>query len=222
MRKILIIDDDVTIGDLEQEVLEREGYAVQRAYSGTEALLLLKDSRPDLVLLDLMLPGLPGEEVLPQLQGIPVIVVSARASVEDKVDLLLGGAADYLTKPFDTKELLARVAVRLRESARSPLAAVYTCGDLTLDTASHAVHAAGQPVQLTRTEYAILKLLMQNPGQVLAKSVLLDRISADTPDCTESSLKTHVSNLRGKLRAVSGRDDVEAVWGIGFRLAAES
>ena len=222
MRKILIIDDDVTIGDLEQEVLEREGYAVQRAYSGTEALLLLKDSRPDLVLLDLMLPGLPGEEVLPQLQGIPVIVVSAKASVEDKVDLLLGGAADYLTKPFDTKELLARVAVRLRESARSPLAAVYTCGDLTLDTASHAVHAAGQPVQLTRTEYAILKLLMQNPGQVLAKSVLLDRISADTPDCTESSLKTHVSNLRGKLRAVSGRDYVEAVWGIGFRLAAEA
>lgn len=126
MRKILIIDDDVTIGDLEQEVLEREGYAVQRAYSGTEALLLLKDSRPDLVLLDLMLPGLPGEEVLPQLQGIPVIVVSAKASVEDKVDLLLGGAADYLTKPFDTKELLARVAVRLRENARSPLAAVYT------------------------------------------------------------------------------------------------
>ena len=222
MRKILIIDDDVTIGDLEQEVLEREGYAVQRAYSGTEVLLLLKDSRPDLVLLDLMLPGLPGEEVLPQLQGIPVIVVSAKASVEDKVDLLLGGAADYLTKPFDTKELLARVAVRLRESARSPLAAVYTCGDLTLDTASHAVHAAGQPVQLTRTEYAILKLLMQNPGQVLAKSVLLDRISADTPDCTESSLKTHVSNLRGKLRAVSGRDYVEAVWGIGFRLAVES
>ena len=222
MRKILIIDDDVTIGDLEQEVLEREGYAVQRAYSGTEVLLLLKDSRPDLVLLDLMLPGLPGQEVLPQLQGIPVIVVSAKASVEDKVDLLLGGAADYLTKPFDTKELLARVAVRLRESARSPLAAVYTCGDLTLDTASHAVHAAGQPVQLTRTEYAILKLLMQHPGQVLAKSVLLDRISADTPDCTESSLKTHVSNLRGKLRAVSDRDYVEAVWGIGFRLAAEA
>ena len=174
MRKILIIDDDVTIGDLEQEVLEREGYAVQRAYSGTEALLLLKDSRPDLVLLDLMLPGLPGEDVLPQLQGIPVIVVSAKASVEDKVGLLLGGAADYLTKPFDTKELLARVAVRLRENARSPLAAVYTCGELTLDTASHAVRAAGRPVQLTRTEYAILKLLMQNPGQVLAKSVLLD------------------------------------------------
>ena len=220
MQTILIVDDDAAIGNLEQEVLERAGYAVQRAYSGTEALLLLKNRRPDLVLLDLMLPGLTGEEVLPQLQGLPVIVVSAKAAVQDKVTLLLGGAADYLTKPFDPKELLARVAVRLREASRSPLAAVYTCGDLTLDTVSHEVRAAGVPVTLTRTEYALLKLLMQNPGQVLAKSVLLDRISSDTPDCTESSLKTHISHLRAKLRAATGRDDIEAVWGIGFRLRA--
>ena len=125
MQTILIIDDDAAIGNLEQEVLERADYAVLRAYSATEALLLLKDSRPNLVLLDLMLPGLSGEEVLPQLQGIPVIVVSAKTAVRDKVGLLLGGAADYLTKPFDTKELLALVAVRLREAARSPLAAIY-------------------------------------------------------------------------------------------------
>ena len=222
MQTILIIDDDAAIGNLEQEVLERAGYAVLRAYSGTEALLLLKTSRPDLVLLDLMLPGLPGEEVLPQLHGIPTIVVSAKAAVQDKVDLLLGGAADYLTKPFDTKELMARVAVRLREAPAAPLAEAYHCGGLTLDTASHEVCAKGVPVQLTRTEYAILKLLMQNPGQVLAKSVLLDRISADTPDCTESSLKTHISNLRGKLRAASGEDPIESVWGIGFRLNTES
>ena len=222
MQTILIIDDDIAIGNLEQEVLEQDGYAVLRAYSGTEALLLLKNQRPDLILLDLMLPGLSGEEVLPQIRNIPVIVVSAKAAVQDKVALLLGGAADYLTKPFDTKELLARVAVRLRESSHSPLAAVYTCGELTLDASSHEVRANGIPVQLTRTEYAILKLLMLNPGQVLAKSVLLDRISADTPDCTESSLKTHVSNLRGKLRSASGCDYVEAVWGIGFRLKAES
>ena len=220
MQTIWIIDDDAAIGDLKQELLERAGYAVRRAYSGTEALLLLKDSRPDLVLLDLMLPGLSGEEVLPQLRGIPVIVVSAKAAVQDKVNLLLGGAADYLTKPFDTAELLARVAVRLRERAASPLGEVYTCGRLSLDTASHTVLAAGEPVLLTRTEYAILKLLMQNPGQVLAKSTLLDRISADTPDCTERSLKQHVSNLRHKLAAKIGEDCIEAVWGIGFRLKA--
>jgi len=144
MQTILIIDDDAAIGNLEQEVLERAGYAVLRAYSGTEALLLLKDSRPDLVLLDLMLPGLSGEEVLPQLQGISVIVVSAKTAVQDKVGLLL------------------------------------------------------------------------------AKSVLLDRIGADTPDCTEGSLRTHISNLRGKLWDATGKDHIEAVWGIGFRLRPES
>lgn len=221
-QSILIIDDDQTIGNLEQEVLEREGYAVLRAYSGTEAQMLLKNVHPNLILLDLMLPGLSGEELLPQLRGIPVIVVSAKAAVQDKVSLLLGGAADYLTKPFDIKELLARVAVRLREHAASPVAAVYTYGDITLDTVSHEVTVGGQAVSLTRTEYAILKLLMRNPGQVLAKSVLLDRIAEDTPDCTENSLKTHISNLRGKLRDTSGKDYIEAVWGIGFRLKVES
>lgn len=215
---ILIIDDDIAIGDLEQEVLEQAGYAVRRAYSGTEAQLLLQSCRPDLILLDLMLPGLSGEELLPQIQNIPVMVVSAKAAVSDKVELLRGGAADYLTKPFDTRELLARVSVRLRERAISPAGGLCTCGDLTLDTANRTVTAAGTPVALTRTEYALLKLLMHNPGRVLAKSVLLDRIAADTPDCTESSLKTHISHLRAKLRAAAGKEYIESVWGIGFRL----
>lgn len=218
MKRILIIDDDEHIGNLEQELLGREGYAILRAYSGTEALLLLKRTRPDLVLLDLMLPGLSGEALLPELDGIPVIVVSAKAGVEDKTALLLGGAADYLTKPFDARELLARVAVRLREAARSPLAQVCVCGDLVMDLGARRVTAAGTVVPLTRTEYAILKLLIQNPGQAVAKSTILDRISADTPDCTESSLKTHISHLRAKLREASGKDYVESVWGIGFLL----
>lgn len=218
MKRILIIDDDEHIGNLEQELLEREGYAVLRAYSGTEALLLLKRTRPDLVLLDLMLPGLSGEALLLELDGIPVIVVSAKAGVEDKTVLLLGGAADYLTKPFDARELLARVAVRLREAARSPLAQVCVCGDLVMDLSARRVTAAGTVVPLTRTEYAILKLLIQNPGQAVAKSTILDRISVDTPDCTESSLKTHISHLRAKLREASGKDYVESVWGIGFLL----
>lgn len=222
MQTIMIIDDDTAIGNLEQEVLERVGYKVLRAYSGTEALLLLKNASPNLILLDLMLPGLSGEELLPQFQGIPVIVVSAKVTVQDKVNLLLGGAADYLTKPFDTKELLARIAVRLREAALFPFVTVLSCGELTQNTSSHGVFISGLPISLTRTEYAILKLLMQNSGQVLAKSVLLDRISEDTPDCTENSLKTHISNLRGKLRDVAGKDYIEAVWGIGFRLSAGS
>lgn len=222
METILIIDDDVAIGNLEQEVLEREGYLVQRAYSGTEALLLLKEKKPYLILLDLMLPGMSGEDILPQIQGIPVIVVSAKTAVEDKVELLLGGAVDYLTKPFDTKELLARLAVRLREKSSPRLSPVYTYEELMIDTASHSVCVAEKQINLTRTEYAILKLLMQNPEQVIAKSVLLDCISMDTPDCTENSLKTHISHLRSKLREASGKDYVESVWGIGFRLKGTS
>lgn len=218
MKTIAIIDDDIHIGDMLEEVLHREGYRTLRAYSGTEALYLLSQNRPDLILLDLMLPGLSGEEVLPKIQGIPVIVVSARVDVQDKVDLLLGGAADYITKPFDVKELLARITVQLRRPAASASTPVLSAGDLTLDTSSRQVTVRETPVKLTKTEFAILKLLMKNPGQAIAKSVILERISEDTPDCTDSSLKQHISNLRKKLRAAGGRDYIEAVWGIGFLL----
>lgn len=221
MATIAIIDDDIYIGDMLAELLQKNGYAVLRAYSGTEALYLLEHERPDLVLLDLMLPGLSGEEVLPHLVDVPVIILSAKSETKGKIDLLLAGAADYITKPFDNGELLARIAVQLRQKlARA--GKVLTVGALQLDTAAHSVNAGGTPVHLTKTEYAILKLLMQNSGQALAKSTILERISLDTPDCTEASLKQHVSNLRKKLRDASGSDPIEAVWGIGFRLADES
>ena len=216
MKTILIIDDDMHIGDMLEEVLTREGYGVLRAYSGTEALMLLSTKAPDLVLLDLMLPGLSGEEVLPKIKNIPVIVVSAKIDVDNKVDLLLGGAVDYVTKPFNTKELLARIAVALRGATKQTTLLYFD--DITLNTASYAVFVGEVEVKLTRTEFAILKYLMQNSAQVVSKSQLLEHISIDTPDCTESSLKIHVSNLRGKLRDVSGKDYIEAVWGIGFKL----
>lgn len=221
MKTIAIVEDDVSIGDLLTEVLTREGYAVLRAYSGTEALYLLSQNKPDLVLLDLMLPGLSGEDVLTHVETIPVIVLSAKVDVQDKVNLLLAGAADYMTKPFDTKELLARIAVQLRKQEDHGHGTALSAGDLLLDTASLSLTVQGKPVKLTRTEYAILKLLMENPKQVLAKSVLLDRISLDTPDCTERSLKQHISNLRKKMLDVSGVDYIETVWGIGFKLAQQ-
>ncbi len=214
---IAIVDDDVYIGDMLEELLRREGYGVLRAYSGTEALMLLEDRRPDLILLDLMLPGLNGEEVLPHLTGIPVIVLSARAAVEDKVDLLQGGAADYLTKPFDTRELLARVAVQLRRQSRQDGLLRHRGIVLVPETREAAVD--GGAVRLTRTEFSILKLLMQNPKQVITKSQLLEQLSVETPDCVESSLKVHVSNLRRKLREAGAGEVIEAVWGIGFKLA---
>lgn len=218
MKSILIIDDDINIGNLLEEVLTREGYQVLRAYSGTEALLILSNTKPNLVLLDLMLPGLNGEEVLAKIKGIPVIVVSAKVDIENKVNLLFGGAADYITKPFHTKELLARVAVQFRDSATAGEDVKMVFEDIMLDTNSHTVIVCDEEVKLTRTEYAILKLLMRNPTQVLAKSLLLERISEDTPDCTESSLKMHVSNLRKKLRKVNDKDYIESVWGIGFKM----
>lgn len=221
MKTIAIIDDDEYIGNMLERLLEQEGYGVLRAYSGTEALLLLSARRPDLILLDLMLPGLSGEEVLPRLQGIPVIVVSAKAGIEDKVTLLLNGASDYITKPFDTRELLARITVHLRKGASDSSAGLLSFEQLSLDEESRQVTAADHPVHLTKTEFAILKLLLLNQEQVITKSRMLDLISQDTPDCMESSLKVHISNLRGKLRDATGRDYIETVWGIGFKLRRE-
>ena len=217
MKRILIIDDDIHIGNVLEEMLSKEGYQIFRAYSGTEALFVLSKSKPDLVLLDLMLPGLNGEDVLPQIKGIPIIVVSAKVDIDNKVDVLLGGAVDYVTKPFNMRELLARISVHLRNSESMLVSSELTFADIVLNTNTHIAKIDNTEIKLTRTEYAILKLLMQNPTQVVTKSLLLDRISTDTPDCTESSLKMHISNLRKKLREENNKDYIEAVWGIGFK-----
>ena len=223
MKHILVIDDDPDIGNLLEEALTANGYLVSRAYSGTEALLILQQRKPDLILLDLMLPGLSGEALLPQIHGIPVIVVSAKIDIENKVSLLLSGAADYVTKPFHMKELLARIAVQLRRHAEASDTLPPAAGGITLEPDAPIADVSGTQVRLTRTEYAILKLLLRNPGQVIPKTTILNRIAEDTPDCTETSLRQHISNLRKKLRTASGRDCIEAVWGIGFRfLESES
>ena len=219
MKHIFIVDDDIHIGNMLEEVLQREGYKVSRAYSGTEALLVLSTQTPDLILLDLMLPGLNGEEVLPKIQGIPVIILSARSETDHKVQLLLDGACDYITKPFDLPELLARITAQLRNT--SPHLAVrhiLTFQEIKLNTETHRISVQKHPVKLTKTEYAILKLLMERPSQVMTKSALLEQISEDTPDCMESSLKVHISNLRKKLKTITDKDYIEAVWGIGFKM----
>lgn len=220
MSFIAVIDDDKYISDMLNELLTREGYDVVRAFSGESGLRILSDLEPDLVLLDLMMPGLSGEQVLPYIKDIPVIVMSAKCDVGSKVNMLMSGAADYITKPFDTRELLARITVQLRKS-QSENSDTLTYGGLTLRTDLHEVYAEGNTVRLTKTEFAILKLLMLNPNQVIAKSTILDKISEDTPDCVESSLKVHISNLRKKLREAAGKEYIEAVWGIGFKLTVD-
>lgn len=221
MKTIAIIDDDVYIGDLLEEVLHREGYKTLRAYSGTEALLLLKDRKPDLILLDLMLPGLSGEELLPRIQGVPVIIVSAKTDVTDKVKLLLEGAVDYITKPFDNKELTARILVQLRKGSSTEKEEGLSYDEIEMNVEGLAVTVAKQPVKLTKTEFAILKHLLRSRERIITKSQLLDLIFDDTPDCTENTLKVHISNLRKKLREINGKDYIEAVWGIGFQLHVE-
>lgn len=221
MKTIAIIDDDVYIGDLLEEVLHREGYKTLRAYSGTEALLLLKDRKPDLILLDLMLPGLSGEELLPRIQGVPVIIVSAKTDVTDKVKLLLEGAVDYITKPFDNKELTARILVQLRKGSSTEKEEGLSYDEIEMNVEGLAVTVAKQPVRLTKTEFAILKHLLRSRERIITKSQLLDLIFDDTPDCTENTLKVHISNLRKKLREINGKDYIEAVWGIGFQLHVE-
>ena len=217
MPNILIIDDDASISEMLSEALENEGYSVTKAYSGTEAVMILSQSQPDLILLDLMLPGMSGEELLPKIKDIPVIVVSAKADISDKVGLLLGGAADYITKPFDISELLARITVQLRKNINGDGNTI-RINDLTLCSDKLTVIIDHTEIRLTRTECAILKLLMENPHTPIGKTTILEKISYDTPDCTERSLKQHISNIRHKLQAVNGKDYIEAVYGIGFKL----
>ena len=218
MKTIMIIDDDIYIGNALEETLVQEGYKVCRAYSGTEAVFALQQSSPDLVLLDLMLPGLNGEEVLPYIKDIPVIVISAKADIDSKVSLLTSGAVDYVTKPFHTKELLARIAVQLRTAESSGKTSEIYYDDITLYTDRHEVKIKDSEIRLTRTEYAILKILMQERTRIVSRSSLLERICEDTPDCTESSLKTHLSHLRSKLSELGGKEYIETIWGIGFRM----
>lgn len=218
MKHILIVDDDIHISNMLFEVLTKQEYKVSRAYSGTEALLFLSMEKPDLILLDLMLPGLSGEEVLEKIKDIPTIIVSAKEDMDNKVNLLMGGAADYVTKPFDMNELLARINIQLRNSNSTLKNDLIVFDDIIINTKNYSVMVNSVSVKLTKTEFAILKLLMKNPEQVMTKSVILDKISIDTPDCVESSLKVHISNLRKKLKTAGGKNYIEAVWGIGFKM----
>ncbi|MBO7424991.1 MAG: response regulator transcription factor [Clostridiales bacterium] len=218
MKTILVIDDDAYINDLVEKALVSEGYEVMKAYSGTEALLLLGEKRPDLILLDLMLPGITGEELLPKIKDIPVIVVSAKMDLKNKVELLTNGAADYITKPFEIDELKARVLVQMRNIEHKPKQdESIVCGDFTLDPLKLIVKSSRGEVKLTRTESAILKILMMSEGKPIGRNDLLEMISGDTPDCTERSLKQHISNTRKKLQSLDGIDHIDTIYGIGFR-----
>lgn len=219
-KQIMIVDDDMNIGNMLEEALKREQYQILRAYSGTEAMMLLEKETPDLILLDLMLPGLSGEEILPKIKNIPVIVMSAKSDISDKVNVLLAGATDYVTKPFELRELLARIVVGLRKNESVSKDNTVKAGGVVLNTDLLTVTIGNEQVLLTKTECAILEVLMLEAGRPIGKSSILDRIADSTLDCTERSLKQHISNIRKKLEAVNGIDYIEAIYGIGFRFKA--
>lgn len=218
MKKILIVEDDVSIHNVIEELLKRQNYITYNAYSGTEAILLLEKEKYDLIILDLMLPAMNGEEIISKVKDTPIIVLSAKISSDDKVNCLMAGANDYITKPFDSNELLARIEVQLRQNNKSSSPEILKYKNLELLNDNHTLLLNHQKINLTKTEYAILKQLFLNKTQVIAKNKLLDLISIDTEDCDESSLKVHISNIRKKIKKVSDENYIESVWGIGFKM----
>ncbi len=221
MKTILIVEDDIDIHKLIKNILIENNYKVIEAFSGTEALMLLEKEKVDLILLDLMLPGLNGEKIIKQVNGIPIIVVSAKVSQEDKVNSLLAGANDYITKPFNSEELLARILVQLRLNNDINKNKSLKYKDIFLKDDGHTLYVKEKKVYLTKTEYAILKQLIINQNQILTKSKLLDLISYETLDCDENSLKVHISNIRKKIKAITPEEYIESIWGIGYKICEQ-
>lgn len=218
METILIVEDNIDIHNFIKEVLEKKKYKVLDAYSGTEALMLIEKENINLMLLDLMLPGLNGEEIIKKIKNIPIIVISAKISPEDKVNVLLSGANDYITKPFNKEELLARIAVQLRINENKNINKELKYKDMFLNEENHTLYINDEQIYLTKTEYAILKQLLLNPKQVITKTRLIELINIDTLDGDENSLKVHISNIRRKIRNVTEDEYIESVWGIGYKM----
>ena len=225
--RILVVDDEANLVELVQGYLEREGYEVLTASDGTTAVGLARESRPDLIVLDLMLPGIDGLEVcrrIRQFSDAYIVMLTARAEEVDKVVGLSVGADDYLTKPFSPRELVARVQAMLRRPRASTTSEpeepeALTFGELTIDVARHTVHKRGEPVPVTARELAILAMLAAHPGHVFTRGQLLERVwgSAFYDDHV---VDVHVGNLRRKLEDDPARPRwVQTVRGVGYRLA---
>lgn len=222
MIKILIVEDDLKISTMLKTLLTKNHYEVKSAFSGTEAILLLQNESFDLVLLDLMLPGLTGEEVLTKINEqfkIPVICVSAKDDLNTKIEVIQGGADDYITKPFNNEELIVRIGAVLRRvnnGSKNTNATIFKFKDLVLDSENHSVHINENPIELTVKEYSILELLISNPKKVFTKQNIFESIWSEEYIVDERAVTVHVSNLRNKLN--SGDKYIKTVWGIGYKM----
>lgn len=223
MKTILLVEDDIDIHNLIKDILVKNNYNVIDAFSGTEVISLIEKNEINLILLDLMLPGVNGEEIINKVKDIPIIVISAKLALEDKINVLLDGADDYITKPFDINELLARINVQFRiNNKKRNNNLIYK--DMLLDKNAHTLYLKNKKIGLTKTEYIILKQLLLNPKEVITKTKLIqvlnenDNINIDTQEYDENILKVHISNIRKKIRNVTQDEYIESIWGIGFKL----
>ncbi|MCU0502563.1 MAG: response regulator transcription factor [Anaerolineae bacterium] len=223
--KILVVDDEAKIVKLVRAYLEQAGYIVVVAEDGQTALIQARREKPDLVILDLGLPGIDGLDVARTLRregDTPIIMLTARVDDTDRIIGLELGADDYVAKPFNPRELVARVRAVLRRTtgAAAPVE-ILRGGDLVLDASAHLVTLAGQPLDLTPTEFDLLQVFMQNPGRAFTRLELLDRVQGDAYEGYERTIDAHVKNLRAKL----GDDPrhpryVQTVYGVGYKFGA--
>lgn len=227
LAKILVIEDDADINRILCRYLSKEQYQVVPAYSGTEARLQLKLETFDLVLLDLMLPGVTGESLISEIREIsplPIIVISAKNALEDKVNALRIGADDYVVKPFEREEVLARVAALLRRSClHTPGEAAvpqgcYLFKQLKLTPSSREVTVMGNEIFLTAYEFDILQLLLQYPDKVFTKEQLYQDIWKTGYYGEDNTINVHISNIRKKIKEFDDASYIKTIWGIGFKM----
>lgn len=221
-KRILIIEDDQEISMLLQVILSNSNLKPVAAYSGTEGLLQLQNNTFDLILLDLMLPGKSGEELIKEIRKkstIPIIVISAKVAIEDKVQVLKMGADDYITKPFNREEVLARVEVQLRKAVFQPEETVeMRWRGITIYTDKRSVTLDGEELQLTNAEFDILSLFVNKPEHAFSKKEIYESVWSGTYYGDDNTISVHVSNLRKKFAEVTTEEYIKTIWGVGFML----
>lgn len=226
MDKILIVEDNKDVNLLLAETLQNEGYSVISAFTGIDGRNQAKQESFDLIILDIMLPYISGDEILREIRSfsdVPVIIISAKDIVGTKIDLLKLGADDYITKPFDLGEVAARVASHLRRAHRQEKTNnILVYKDLTIDAGAKRVMKNKEELELTAKEYQMIELLVQNPDKVFSKANIYESIWQEEYLGDDNAVKTHMSNLRNKLKKASENEEyIETVWGLGYRLCRE-